>query len=153
MPAEHRAEAVFDALREADDLAGRRVLLPRADLAREALARALREAGADVTEATAYRTVLDGSVPGGGPDPYKLLLDQALDVVTFTSASTVRNFVRILGTGPAADLLGTTCVAAIGPVTAAAAKQLGIETRIMPPTYTIPALVDAIADHFAGTRS
>ena len=153
MPDEHRAEAVFDALREADDLAGRRVLLPRADLAREALARALREAGADVTEATAYRTVLDGSVPGGGPDPYKLLLDQALDVVTFTSASTVRNFVRILGTGPAADLLGTTCVAAIGPVTAAAAKQLGIETRIMPPTYTIPALVDAIADHFAGTRS
>ncbi len=153
MPEEHIAEAVFEALREADDLAGRRVLLPRADLAREALARALREAGAVVTEATAYRTVLADGNPGGDPDPYKLLLDQELDVVTFTSASTVRNFVRILGTGPAIDLLGTTRVASIGPVTAAAAAELGIATQIMPPIYTIPALVEAIADHFAGTRS
>ncbi len=153
MPDEHRAEAVFDALREVDDLAGRRVLLPRADLARETLARALHEAGADVTEATAYRTVPAAGDPGGGPDPYKLLLDQQLDVVTFTSASTVRNFVRILGKGPAADLLGTTCVASIGPVTAAAATELGIATQIMPPTYTIPALVDAIAEHFAETPS
>ena len=152
MPGEHRAEAAFDALRQADELMGRRVLLPRAELAREALAAALRAAGADVTEATAYRTVL-ASGGDGGPDAYKLLLDQEVDVVTFTSASTVRNFVAILGAGPAADLLGTTRVAAIGPVTAEAARQLGIETRIMPSTYTIPALVDAIASHFTGAPS
>jgi uroporphyrinogen III methyltransferase/synthase len=62
----------------------------------------------------------------------------------------VRNFVKILGPGSADELLSTTCVAAIGPVTAAAAAELGIATTIMPATYTIPALVDAIAEHFGG---
>lgn len=154
-PAEHRAEAVFDALRAAGPLAGARVLLPRADLAREMLAAALRDAGAEVTDVAAYRTALAGGGDddrGDRPDVRKLLLDRQVDVVTFTSASTVRNFVTILGGKPAVDLLGTTTVASIGPVTAEAAERLGIETAIMPATYTVPALVDAIVDHFAGAR-
>lgn len=150
VPSEHRAEAVFDALQQVDDLAGRRVLLPRADLAREVLATSLEQAGARVTEATAYRTVLAEADRDHGPDVYEMLLEQEIDVVTFTSASTVRNFVKILGPGPAVDLLRTTLVASIGPITAEAGEQLGIETTIMPTTYTIPALVDAIADHFSG---
>jgi uroporphyrinogen III methyltransferase/synthase len=60
----------------------------------------------------------------------------------------VRNFVRVLGAEPAADLLRTTVVASIGPVTAEAASQSGIQTTVMPSSYTIPALVDAIAEHF-----
>ena len=80
-----------------------------------------------------------------------MLLEQEIDVVTFTSASTVRNFVKILGTDPAADLLNTTVVAAIGPVTAAAAAHLNIQTTIMPATYTVPALVDAIVRHYTET--
>ena len=150
MPDEHRAEAVFDALSRAGALSGARVLLARADIARAMLADALRNAGAAVTEATAYRTVLaDGWT---GPELLDRLRARPVDVATFTSASTVRNFVEIVGAGPAAELLSATCVAAIGPVTAAAAAELDIETRIMPAAYTIPALVDAIAAHFAGQR-
>ena len=149
MPLEHRAEAVLEALRTTADLVEKRVLLPRADLARELLATELRRAGAEVVDVTAYRTVLAGGDRDMGPDIYKMLLEQEIDVVTFTSASTVRNFVKIIGAEPAVDLLHTTLVASIGPVTADAARQLGIKTHILPTTYTIPALVDAIADHFA----
>jgi len=56
--------------------------------------------------------------------------------------------VRVLGAEPAADLLRTTVVASIGPVTAEAASQSGIKTTVMPANYTIPALVEAIAGHF-----
>jgi len=146
MPPEYRAEAVLDALKARTDLKGLRILLPRADLAREVLPDELRAAGADVTEVTAYRTVL--AEAGGEPDVYRMLLDRRVDAIMFTSASTVRNFVKIIGAEPAADLLRTTVVACIGPVTAEAAQQLGIRTSVMPPTYTIPALVDALVDHF-----
>ena len=94
-----------------------------------------------------------GDDGNAGPDIYKTLLEQELDVVTFTSASAVRNFVKILGAEPAADLLNTVVVAAIGPVTRDAATRLGIHVTIMPASYTIPALVDAIAEHFASTTS
>lgn len=152
MPREHRAEAVFAALQQADCLKGKHVLLPRADIARSVLPAALRKAGANVTEVTAYKTVLADEVRDENPDIYKLLLEQEVDVVTFTSASTVRNFVKILGPGPAVDLLNTTLVASIGPITAEAAQELGIKSTIMPQTYTIPALVDAIADYFMGNQ-
>lgn len=146
MPSEHRAEAVSAALQREHEVRGARILLPRADLARPLLPNELRNAGADVVAVTAYRTVPVSA--SSGVDIYKLLLDQGIDVVTFTSASTVRNFVTLLGAEAAADLLGTTLVASIGPVTAEAARQLGIETSIMPSTYTVPCLAKAIADHF-----
>ena len=148
-PAEHRAEAVSEALRREQDLTGARVLLPQADLARELLPIELRRAGAEVIEVTAYRTVPAAQEPASGRDIYEMLLEQEIDVVTFTSASTVRNFATLLGAKPAADLLRTTVVASIGPVTAEAAQHLGIETTIMPATYTVPALAEAIAAHFA----
>jgi len=125
---------------------GLRFLLPRADLAREMLPDELRAAGAHVTEVTAYRTVL--ADPGAEPDVYRMLLDRKVDAIMFTSASTVRNFVKIIGAEPAADLLRTTVVACIGPVTAEAAQQLGISASVVPSTYTIPALVSALVDHF-----
>jgi uroporphyrinogen-III synthase len=80
-----------------------------------------------------------------------MLLEQQIDVVTFTSPSAVRNLVTALGPEPAADLLRTTIVASIGPVTAEAAAQFGIQTAIMPAEHTIPALVDAIVEHLART--
>lgn len=146
VPPEYRAEAVLEALKGRTDVKGLRFLLPRADLAREVLPNELRAAGADVTEVTAYRTVLAES--GGEPDVYRMLLDRQVDAIMFTSASTVRNFVKIIGPEPAVDLLRTTVVACIGPVTAEAAEQLGIRPSVVPPTYTIPALVDALVDHF-----
>jgi uroporphyrinogen III methyltransferase/synthase len=85
----------------------------------------------------------------GSPDIYRMLLDRQIDAVTFTSASTVRNFVAALGRDQAVDLLGSTVVASIGPVTAEAAQQLEIATHVMPSRYTIPDLVDALVEHFA----
>jgi len=147
-PDEARSEAVIDALKAAGDLKGARVLLPRADIAREVLADQLRDAGAEVTEVAAYRTMLAGSEREGDQDIYRMLLDRQIDAVTFTSASTVKNFAKIFGEEQAADLLRTTVVASIGPVTAEAAQQLGIETTVMPERYTIPDLVDALVEHF-----
>jgi len=148
VPDEARAEGVFDALKAAGPLTGSRILLPRADIAREVLPDQLRDAGAIVTDVVAYRTVLAGGERDADHDIYRMLLDHQIDAVTFTSASTVRNFARMLGEEEAADLLNTTVVAAIGPVTAEAAQQLGIRTTVIPKKYTIPDLVDALVEHF-----
>jgi uroporphyrinogen III methyltransferase / synthase len=148
MPADFRAEGVVQALKAQGDLAGSRFLLPRADIGRELLAEELRKADADVTDVTTYRTLpveLDGE---GDPDIYRMLLDRAIDVVTFTSASSVKNFATTFGVEQTADLLGQTVVAAIGPVTADAAERLGIAVAVMPQEYTIPALVEAIVQHY-----
>ena len=150
-PAEYRAEAVVRAMIGTGDLRGRKVLLPRADIGRDLVADELRKLGADVTEVVAYRTVIVESEREGEPDIYRMLLERRIDVVTFTSPSAVRNFVRVLGAEPAADLLRTTVVAAIGPVTAEAAAQCNVPTTIMPASHTVPALIDAIVKHFSTT--
>jgi uroporphyrinogen III methyltransferase/synthase len=147
-PTEYRSEAVVDAMTAGDGLRGSRVLLPRADIARELLGDELREAGAEVVEVAAYRTVLATGDREGDHDVYRMLLDSQIDAVTFTSASTVRNFVEILGHEQAVDLLKSTVVASIGPVTAEAAQQLDIVTSVMPERYTIPDLVEALVAHF-----
>src|ERR1700704_3303049 len=131
------------------DVKGLKVLLPHADIGREVVAEELRKQGAEVTEVIAYRTVVTEAEREGEPDIYRMLLERRIDVVTFTSASAVRHFVDVLGPEPAADLLRTTVVASIGPVTAEAAAQYNIQTKVVPAQSTIPALVDAIVDYFA----
>ena len=103
----------------------------RADIGRELLGDELRDAGAEVLEVVAYRTVIGGAEREEA-EIYRMLLDRQIDAITFTSASTVRNFASILGPDQAADLLRTTVVACIGPVTAEAAQQLDIATTVMP---------------------
>jgi uroporphyrinogen III methyltransferase/synthase len=152
MPAEFRAESVLEALRATGDLRGQRILLPRANIAREMLADELRRSGAEVVEVTAYRTVSVDNEREGEPDIYRMLLDKRVDAITFTSASTVRTFVRIFGAEQAADLLRSTAVACIGPVTAEAAAQCNITTAVMPAEYTIPGLIDALVRHFEVNR-
>lgn len=151
-PVEYRAEAVLAALAGGGSLEGTRVLLPRADIGRELLADELRKVGAHVTEVVAYRTVMVEPEREGEPDVYRLLLERRVDVVTFASPSAVRTFVQVLGPEPAADLLRTTIVASIGPVTAEAAAQCNIPTTIMPSSYTSAALVDAIVEYFEANR-
>jgi len=148
IPAEYRAESVVPAMAETAPLAGQKVLMPRADIGREVIADDLRARGAEVTDVVAYRTIVAEPEREGEPDVYHMLLERHLDVVTFTSPSAVRHFVRVLGAEPAADLLRTTIVASIGPVTAEAAAQCQIQTTIMPATFTVPALVDAIVKYF-----
>ena len=149
-PAEFRTEALVDSMKAQAAVENARVLLPQSDIAREMLGDELRAAGAHVVEVVAYRTVLASGEREGDHDVYRMLLDRQIDAVTFTSASTVRNFVEILGHDQAIDLLRNTVVASIGPVTAEAAQQLDIRTAVMPERYTIPDLVQALVEHFAG---
>jgi uroporphyrinogen III methyltransferase/synthase len=130
--------------------AGDRVLLPRAAEARDVLARALVAMGAVVDEVAAYQTraateelaALRSALRRG-----------AVDVVTFTSSSTVRHFAELFDRDELGSLMSRVTVACIGPITRATAAALGIETLIMPAEYTIPALARAIAAHFQEQRS
>jgi uroporphyrinogen III methyltransferase/synthase len=148
VPAEYRAESVLRAMAEAGGVRGLNVLLPHADIGREIIADELRKQGAEVSVVVAYRTVAEDPEREGQPDVYRMLLDHSIDVVTFTSASAVRSFVRVLGAEPAADLLRGTVVASIGPLTAEAASLCNVQTTIMPAEYTVPALVAAIVRYF-----
>jgi uroporphyrinogen III methyltransferase/synthase len=150
VPPESRAESVVQALLEEGPVTGTRYLLPRADIGREVIGEELRRRGGIVTELVAYRTVAIDPERDGEPDVYRMLLDRRIDVVTFTSPSSVRSFAELYGAEAAADLLHATAVAAIGPVTAEAATQLGISTSIVPTHYTIQALAAAIVRYFEG---
>jgi uroporphyrinogen III methyltransferase/synthase len=147
IPDEFRGEALIVAMADSGSLDGCRVLVPRADIGRDVIAEGLRDAGALVTDVVAYRTVLEDAEQDGGPDVYRMLLDDGIDVVTFTSPSAVRNFASIYGKEQTIDLLSRTVVAAIGPVTTEAATQLGLTVTVQPAVSTIAALVDAIAAH------
>jgi uroporphyrinogen III methyltransferase / synthase len=153
IPHEFRGDAVVSALLALGPMKDARVLLPRADIGREVIAEGLREAGAIVTEVIAYRTILEDAQREGDPDIYGMLLDGKIDVATFTSPSAIRNFAKIHGAEQVADLLKNAVVATIGPVTADAARQLGIQVTIQPKTYTIPALVDAIVAYYGVTQT
>jgi len=140
VPADYRAEGLLEAL-GADDVRGRRVLLPRAAEARTILPETLRERGATVDEVAAYRAV---APEGETVEPVRLaLVAHTVDAVTFTSSSTVRNFATLLGvhalTGASRPL-----VACIGPVTAATARELGVVVDVVPEAYTVAALVHAL---------
>ena len=146
IPADHRAEAAAAELIAAHDLAGARVLLPRASLATAELPDALRAAGGDVTDVVAYRTV--PAADAGDVDLAGMLERRELDVVTFTSPSAVRAFATLLGGPERADsLLADRLIASIGPVTTRALRTLGLTAHITPDRATVPALVDAIAQH------
>jgi uroporphyrinogen III methyltransferase/synthase len=153
VPEEFRAEAVVEAIVDRGDVEGARILLPRSDIGREVIADRLRQLGASVVEVVAYHTELQDAQRPDDPDVYGMLLEGRLDVVTFTSASAVRNFAQVYGPEQAADLLRKTVVAAIGPVTADAAREVGIQVTVQPVQFTVPALVEAIAQHFAASRT
>jgi uroporphyrinogen III methyltransferase/synthase len=146
IPDDHSAEGVVTALKGAGSIKGKRVLFPKADIARDVLPEQLREAGADVIEVVAYRTVTAESDAHLGI--YRQLLDRRIDAVTFSSASAVRAFVTIYGADQAVDLLNHTIVATIGPVTADAALRYGITPQVTPSTSTMPALVEALVAEF-----
>lgn len=150
VPEDHSANGVVTALKATSSIKGKRVLFPKADIARDTLPEELRAAGAEVTEVVAYRTVTAESDAHLGI--YRQLLDRRIDAVTFSSASAVRAFVTVYGADQAVDLLNHTVVATIGPVTADAALRYGITPQVTPPVSTIPALVDALVAEFQRAR-
>jgi uroporphyrinogen III methyltransferase/synthase len=145
VPDEYRAEGLLERLR-AHIRPGDRVLLPRAAETRDLLVKELGRLGADVAEVPAYRTV---AVREGAPLLRRALESGTVDVVTFTSSSTVRHFVGLFAPGEAATLLRNVSVACIGPITAQTAAELGLHTDIMPAEYTIPALARAIIEDYS----
>jgi uroporphyrinogen III methyltransferase/synthase len=144
IPAEFKAEGVLAALGGAE-VKGRKFLIPRAKLAREIIPDKLRELGATVTVAVAYENV---KPIADAARVKKLFEEKKIAAVTFTSSSTVHNFVEILGQKGYKTLLEGVAVACIGPVTAKTAEELGMKTDIMPGEYTIPALVGAMVEYF-----
>lgn len=145
---EHGAENVGEALAAARSLVDQRVLIVRPDHLRDAVAQDLMRRGAVVTDLIAYRTAAASPDSQGAQELYRMLLDGAIDAVTFTSPSAVSRFAALIGEEQAADLLNTTVVAAIGPVTAAAAAELGIATPIIATTFSTQGLVEALVRHF-----
>ncbi|MBR3622875.1 MAG: uroporphyrinogen-III synthase, partial [Selenomonadaceae bacterium] len=138
-PDEFRAEGIIDALNgkvnESDN-----ILIPRAEVARETLADSLKDFGAKVEVAAAYKTVEDEQ---NGEKLREKLLSGEIDVVTFTSSSTVKNFVKLIG---GAELLQNVKTACIGPVTAETLKNYGVTADVVAKEYTIPGLVEVLRE-------
>lgn len=143
VPDKYVAEAIVEGM---GDVAGQRILLPRADVAREVLAVELAKAGAEVDEVVAYRTVLGDSPDADVKD---MLLSGEIDIVTFTSSSTVRNFVAMMRHGDLTEILEGVTVACIGPITARTARELGIKVDVVAEEYTIEGLIKAIVGEMA----
>lgn len=152
MPQQFKAEGVFAALEsylggvsEFDRL---NFLIPRAAVARDYLPRALEAAGARVDVAPAYRTVAPQTTDRARVEA--MLVGGAIDCVTFTSASTVRNFAQLFDTNDLSSLLAGVHIACIGDVTADAAAEFGLRVDVQPTDFTTHALARAVAEHFTG---
>jgi uroporphyrinogen-III synthase len=140
VPSRYRTVTIAEGL---GDVAGRRVVLARADAATPDLREALRSRGALVEEVVAYRTV-EG--PPASRDRVRAALAQPLDGVTFTSGSTVRGLHALLS--PPEALRATALPAyCIGPVTARIARRAGFAVPVVASRHTVAALADAIHSH------
>ena len=137
MGTEYVAEGLLAAF-AGEDLNGRRVLLPRAAVARDLVPVELAKRGARVDVVEAYRT----TIPAEAPARIRELFGRRKpDWITFTSSSTVQNFVSAAG---GVEALGGVKVASIGPITSATARSLGVEVTVEAGTYTAEGLVGAI---------
>ena len=142
VPSRPVSEAILDEL-PGQDWNGVSVLLPAADIGRDVLEKALSGMGAQVNRLAAYRNV---PVEGVSDLAKKAFLD-GIDVVTFTSSSTVRNLVEMLDGDRAG--LDASFIACIGPITAATAREMGLRVDLEATEHTVEGLVDALTNHFA----
>jgi uroporphyrinogen III methyltransferase / synthase len=144
-PKEFIAEAILEGFKQMA-VKGRRILLARAREARDVLPRGLGKMGAKVDVVVAYQTV---KPKGGSRRLKKLLRDGVIDVITFTSSSTVNHFAELLKKEDLKKLLDGIAIACIGPITARTAKKWEMRVQILPKQYTIPALTRSIAEYFS----
>lgn len=140
MPQEYVAESVLEAFRQ-HDLAGLRVLLPRAEVARDLIPAELGRRGANVNVVPAYQTV----VPEQSAQRAREILEDRSkpDWITFTSSSTASNFAKLCPV----EMLGGVKIASIGPVTSKTVRELGLQVDLEPERYTVEGLVDALVAH------
>ncbi|MBI1884047.1 MAG: uroporphyrinogen-III C-methyltransferase [Chlamydiae bacterium] len=143
-PSEFVSEALLDAFQREIKILGQRFLLPRAQGARVILSEGLEKAGGQVTDLVLYRTV--NAQNGKASSFFDEILENGLDWVTFTSSSTVKNFVQAVG-DRLNEVKGRFKVASIGPVTSETAGSLGIKVDLEAKVHTIPGLVEAMLAH------
>src|SRR5262249_39611387 len=128
------------------DVRGQRILLPRAAEAREVLPKELQSLGAHVDEIPVYET---RRPPTTRIEKLRELLFQAqIDMVTFTSSSTVRNFVAAFPQENLLQLLARTRIGCIGPITADTVRENGLTVTVESSVYTIPGFTEAIVTYF-----
>lgn len=142
IPSVYTTEQMFSEIGERN-VSGKDVLLVRADIADQRLTAGLKRMGANVREVVAYHTVPVKEDPSGLE---RLLSNNEIDVVTFTSASTVHSLVGILGGN--AELLEKTLVACIGPATATAARRASIKVDIVAAEHTTRGMTQAIVNYY-----
>jgi uroporphyrinogen III methyltransferase/synthase len=154
IPAHSTAEGVFAALSEfvggTESLATLNFLLPRAAVGRELLPKALEDAGARVDVVTAYQTVVPEDLDRGH---LSAMLAGGADCIAFTSPSTVKNLAMIFDTHDLGKALSGITIACIGPVTSAAAVELGLQVDVQPERSTAQDLARSIAEHYQATDS
>ena len=142
VPEEYRAEALIPVLGEVQ---GQRILLPRAAEAREILPQELQAAGAQVDVIATYNTIRPQTHT---EELRKLLQAGQVDLITFTSSSTVRNFMAVFPDDDIPAMLRNAAVGCIGPITADTAREYGLTVTVQPGQYTIPNFTQAIIEHF-----
>lgn len=138
MPEVFRAEAVAELLKEKMDTPGK-ILLPRSNLGREVLVSELQKLGHSVNDVVSYETVRS-DFPGTSLKEY--LKEKTIQIITFTSSSTVKNFMDLIDHD--LSLVQGVTIASIGPITSETAQKLGLTVDIEAETYTISGLIDAI---------
>jgi uroporphyrinogen III methyltransferase/synthase len=148
IPQDYVAEGVIDALIEycggLPNLKGRRILIPRAKVARDILPNTLKAAGAQVDIVPCYQTMCAEI----DEDTIHAIMSDCPDMIVFTSSSTVRNMVGILGEHSGRNLLQNSTVAAIGQITADSVRAYGKEVEIIPKKSTIDSLIQAIREYY-----
>ena len=144
VPETYRAESVVEAFSR-EEIKNKKILLPRAKEARPVLPVELTKMGAEVDEVAAYHTLKDldnADVLING------LEEKSIDLITFTSSSTVKNFKALLPADKFKKLINGVTVASIGPITADTARELGFSVDIVAGEFTISGLCDAILGHY-----
>ncbi|MBZ5516900.1 MAG: uroporphyrinogen-III synthase [Acidobacteriia bacterium] len=143
VPTEYRAEGLLEAL-AGHDLRGKSFLIPRAKVARDLVPRVLEDRGARVEVVEAYETV----APQYAAEELERLMTPPPDAITFTSSSTAANSAQLFGDRPLKELLGTTVIASIGPVTSETLRKLGLEVTVEAKESTIAGLAEALRRYF-----
>lgn len=137
------------ALEQYTPMDGQRVLVVRPDHLHGSLAADLDHLGASVTDLVAYRTAPASPDSPGAQQLYRMLLEGHIDAVTFNSPTALRRFAFLIGEEQAADLLNTTVVVTIGPVTASAAIALGVQAPLIARTFTTQGMLEVLLERFS----
>lgn len=145
IPEEYRAEGILHGLMP-EEVKGRRFLLPQAAVARDVVPKTLQEWGAEVDVVHAYRTV---PAKGGVDRLCGMLSEKNVDMVTFTSSSTVNYFMALLPPGDIKSLLNGVAIACIGPITQKTTEDYGVRVAVVAREYTVTGLIQAIVDYFS----